>query len=618
MDYRAVWRLGAVALCLLLPKSAMALDARVEGLEGAAAGNIVNYLQGVEAQQYTRTRLEGEVRRRTQEALRAFGYYEPQIHLAFDGEPPRRVTIMLEPGPQVVITVLDVEVAGEAEQDPPFQALLDAFPLSEGDPLRHAPYDSLRNRLSALSLERGYFDSRFSDRRMEVRPWEESARLYLTLDSGPRYRFGEVTFRGSQIDEDRLRRMLPFNPGDPYLAGELALYNQRLGQSNWFSSITVRPRLDGDDVLAMTAEPGGWWQQTELVGLEQQTPALPGPRLSPAALAAVQSLQPRNREVPVDVTVTPADRHQFEVAVGYATDVGPRTSLSWNRPWLNSAGHSLSHELFLSGPEQQLTGQYVMPLDNPLRDSYRMQYGFRHRDHEDTRSLEASLEVARRWEFDNGWVQSAFVRTTYEDYTQAGIDDAVYLLYPGINWSRTRTRNPRFPTWGDRQGLTLEYSDSAWGSGADFLRITADSQWIRMLGENNRFVGRVGVGAMETDDFESIPPSLRFFAGGDRSVRGYAFENLGPRDEQGRLLGGQHVLTASLEVQRRITGDWWGAAFIDTGNAFNEWWPEELNTGAGLGVRWISPVGPIRFDIAHPFDDEEDSWRIHFAIGPEF
>ena len=340
--------------------------------------------------------------------------------------------------------------------------------------------------------------------------------------------------------------------------------------------------------------------------------------ISAQTLAAVRSVTPQSLDVPIDVTLVPADRHQFEVGVGYATDVGPRLRFGWQQPWINRLGHSLNHDLFLSGPEQRFTGEYAIPLEDPLRDSYRLQYGFRHRDSDDTRSLEASVELARRWEFENGWVQSAYLRSTFEDFTQGVDEDQTFLLYPGISWSRTRTRNPRFPSWGDRQRVAIEYSNTAWGSDIEFFRSTAESQWIRMLGRDNRFIGRVGLGSIETSEFERMPPSLRFFTGGDRSVRGYAYESLAPRDEEGALLGGQQLFTASLEYQRRVTGDWWGATFIDTGDAFDDWGPDQLNTGAGLGVRWISPVGPIRFDVAHPFDDDENDWRIHFAIGPEF
>ncbi len=622
MDNGMKQRLRVATLCgaglFGMPAGAWALEARVQGVSGDVAENVEHYLDGLDAAQYSRTRVEGEALRRSREALRVYGYYEPQIALTLDeGDPPDFVDIAITPGPRVRIETLSLRLEGDAEDDPPFQEAIDAFPLAVGDPLVHAPYDRLRSRLANLSLQRGYFDWRFVDRRMEVRPFDESARLYLALDSGPRYRFGPVIISGTHIERDRLLNMLPFAPGDPYLAGELALYNQRLGQTEWFESLTVRPRLMEGADLVLDDSPLGWWSELDLG--EDVASARPTPRLTAAALASASDLRRRGPpEVPIDVTVTPADRHQFEIGLGYATDVGPRTRFAWQQPWINRFGHSLDHNLYLAGPEQRFSGLYKIPLENPLRDRYQFQYGFRHRDNADTRSLEATLEGGRRWEFDNGWVQILYARSTFEDFTQGGESEQVLLLYPGIRWSRTRTRNPTFPSWGDRQLFSFEVSDSLWGSDADFQRATGESQWIRMFGDNTRFVTGVGFGAIETDDFSKIPPSLRFFAGGDRSVRGYAYETLSPRNEEGRRTGGQQLFTATAELQRRITGDWWGAAFVDTGDAFQDWWPEDLNTGAGLGVRWISPVGPIRFDIAHPFDDEDNAWRIHFAIGPEF
>ncbi|QEA39961.1 outer membrane protein assembly factor [Pistricoccus aurantiacus] len=620
MTYRGVGCF-ATLLSLGLAQSVHALDSRIEGLDGAVEDNVKIYLQGIEVGQYSRSRLENQVRKQTREAMRAYGYYEPTItDMTFVEDPPERVELTIDPGPRVKITVLDLTIKGDAQDDKAFtQALKDAK-LKKGRPLLHKRYDSLKSRLAGLSLQRGYFDSRFTDQRMEVRPWEESARIYLTLDSGPRYRFGEVYYHGSQIDEKRLRKMLPFKPGDLYLAEELAEYNQRLSQSNWFSAMAIRPQLGGAGNLALSSQTN-WYDQTALEGdaVRSRPDISSEPRISQSALISASNLQaPEDLAVPIDVQLTPAARHNFEIGVGYATDVGPRLHFSWEQPWLNSDGDSLNHDLFLSAPEQRFTGEYIIPLEDPLKDSYRLQYGFRSKDDNDTQSLEAAVELARRWEFDNGWIQSLYLRTLYEDFTQGEQEDKVLLYYPGISWTRVRTRNPRFPTWGDRQRLALEYSDTFWGSDATFFRTTADTQWIRMLGDDHRFVGRMGLGAISTEDFDKIPPSLRFFAGGDSSVRGYSYESLAPRDDSGKLRGGQQLFTASVEAQRRITGDWWGAAFVDTGDAFDDWWPNELNTGAGLGVRWVSPVGPIRFDIAHPFDDEDNSWRIHFAIGPEF
>ncbi|WP_447553015.1 autotransporter assembly complex protein TamA [Vreelandella sp. EE22] len=601
-----------MATPLLIPSSVVwAVEATISGVRGPVEENIDAYLQNIDDERYTDVRLEGEIRQRTQEAMRVFGYYEPGITVDVNQTPVR---VRIEPGAAVRIEELSINIRGAAQDDPPFQDALDEFPLSEGDVLNHAPWDQLSSDFSGLAIERGYFDWGFSDRRMEVRPYLESARLYMDFDSGPRYQFGNTVITGSHIDPDRLRQMRGFETGDPYLAESVARYSQRLGETRWFSSVTVRPRLQTAQELVVSPPRGGSpWFDSATASQPQR------PRLSSAAFTSALSIsQPGNNRLPIDVTVEPADRHQFETGIGYATDVGPRLRFGWQQPWINSLGHSLNHDLYISGPDQRFTGVYNIPLEDPIRDNYRLQYGIRNRDDNDTRSLEGTVEFARRWEFENRWVQTLYFRTTYEDFTQGDLSDEVWLYYPGIQWSRTRTRPARFPVWGDRQQLSLEYSDTAWGSDARFARVTGDTEWIRTLNADNRFLARLSIGAIETDDFDKIPPSLRFFAGGDRSVRGYSYESLAPRNDEGLLLGGQQMLTSTLEYQRRVRGDWWGAAFVDNGNAFDDWGPDDLKTGAGLGVRWVSPVGPIRFDVAHPFDDDDNDWRIHFSIGPEF
>ncbi|MGY4876710.1 autotransporter assembly complex protein TamA [Vreelandella aquamarina] len=629
---KAIKRLAASTLfssLLCISPAALAFDISIEGVNEEIKANINAYLSALETDEYTQVRLEGEIRRRVAEAMRPFGYYEPTITLTLQGD-REGVNVSIDPGQPVTIEVLSLQLSGEATQDAPFVEAVDSFPLEEGDVLLHSPWDSLRGRLSALALERGYFDWQFKDRRMEVRPYLQSARLYLDFESGRRYQFGNISVSGSHIEPARLEKMRPFDLGEPYLASSIAEYSQRLADTGWFSAISVRPRLATASELVITSDtsatgnaaPAPWWQ--EATGRQTST-ATETPMEQPLienisldAMRSALSVAPSDDvTLPIDVSVKPADRHQFEFGIGYATDVGPRMSFSWQQPWINRFGHSLDHDLYISAPEQRFSGEYSIPLDDPLRDSYELQYGIKHQDDNDTRTLEGSVQIARRWKFDNDWVQSVYVRTTYEDFTQGGESDQVWLLYPGIEWTRTRTREPRFPVWGDRQQLSIEYSDTFWGSDAQFLRLTGNTQWIRMLGTDNRFVGRLGLGAIETDDFSLIPPSLRFFAGGDQSVRGYSYDSLSPRNAKGRLRGGQQLLTSSVEYQRRVTGNWWGATFVDTGDAFDNWAPTGLKTGAGLGVRWVSPVGPIRLDVAHPFDHEDD-WRLHFSIGPEF
>ena len=126
------------------------------------------------------------------------------------------------------------------------------------------------------------------------------------------------------------------------------------------------------------------------------------------------------------------------------------------------------------------------------------------------------------------------------------------------------------------------------------------------------------MGWIETNDFDRVPPDLRFFAGGDRSIRGYKYKNVSPRDSDGKLTGASKMATGSLEYQYNVSGKWWGAVFIDSGEAVNDISQSNIKTGAGIGVRWASPVGPIKFDIARPIgDSEEHGVQFYVGLGPE-
>ncbi|MDO6814605.1 autotransporter assembly complex protein TamA [Cobetia amphilecti] len=657
---------------LCFAPQALAIDAAVKGVKGATATNVVNFLAGMTLEgDAPAERYEDEIIRRTQEALQAFGYYDAQITLSY----PEKgllggddVVVTVDAGEPVTIETLELRLEGDAARDKVMKKVLADADLEEGDVLRHSRYDSLKSTLTSLSLERGYFDTSFSQQRIEVRPWLHSARIYLVMQSGQRYRFGDITYLNSQIELDRVKAMQPFETGDYYEAGKLTQFNQRLSEAGWFRSAAIKPQLNpgaelktpspDSEIKTPYAEVQGYdgsWladvERAEIEGSEVEqtgenrradasppsdstalaaqaavegdgagstvasgndTPVLTGDALEAAVKTADGPI------IPVDISLIPADRHKFETGIGYATDVGPRLQFSWEMPWVNRYGHSLTNSLFLSSPEQTFEGEYRMPLEDPLKDSYVLEYGMSNTDDEDTESLETTVRFTREWKFDNGWTQRVFFGSTYEDYTQADESGAVLLLYPGVSWNRTRTRPKTFPMWGDRQQLTFEYGDQMWGSDVTFLRSQFNTNWIRSIGDNHRFVARMGVGHVDTDNFDDMPPSMRFFTGGDNSVRGYSYETLAPEDDDGDLEGGSSLLTSSLEYDYRLTGDWWGATFYDAGNAFNGWDALELKTAAGMGIRWISPVGPIRLDIAHPFDDDDNDYRIHFSIGPEF
>ncbi|STB50424.1 outer membrane protein assembly factor [Citrobacter koseri] len=192
------------------------------------------------------------------------------------------------------------------------------------------------------------------------------------------------------------------------------------------------------------------------------------------------------------------------------------------------------------------------------------------------------------------------------------------LLYPGVMISRTRSRGGLMPTWGDSQRYSIDYSNTAWGSDVDFSVFQAQNVWIRSLYDRHRFVMRGNLGWIETGDFDKVPPDLRFFAGGDRSIRGYKYKSISPEDSDGNLKGASKLVTGSLEYQYNVTGKWWGAMFVDSGEAVSDIRKSDFKTGAGVGVRWQSPVGPIKLDFAVPVGDkDEHGLQFYIGLGPE-
>jgi translocation and assembly module TamA len=112
-----------------------------------------------------------------------------------------------------------------------------------------------------------------------------------------------------------------------------------------------------------------------------------------------------------------------------------------------------------------------------------------------------------------------------------------------------------------------------------------------------------------------LPASLRFFAGGDRSVRGYSYQSLGPKDSTGKVIGGKNLFVGSLEIERPVLKDWGVALFYDAGNAFNSLSEVNLFQGAGIGLRYYSPVGTLRLDLARQIGVDNPKFRIHFTVG---
>lgn len=504
-------------------------------------------------------------------ALRALGYFNNQItfRLQRRAAPAKDLLFAnVQLAQPVKNDTHEIQILGDAALDPEFIALNKTLP-PVGSVLNQGEYDGYKSALQNLAAKRGYFDADFMLSQLLVMPEEHSAVWHIMFNSGQRYHYGDVSFSNSQIREDYLRNMLPIQAGEPYLINDLSTLTSNYTSSNWFSSVLLEPHLDAEA-----------------------------------------------KRVDLEVLLRPKKKNSMELGIGYSTDVGPRLQVGWTRPWINSRGHSFRSNLYLSAPQQTLEATYRMPLlANPMNYYYEFSSGMERENNNDTKSNTITLAGLRYWNHSSGWQYFAGLRTRYDDFTQADISHKTLLIYPTAGFNRTRMRGGMFPSWGDSQNLTFNLGQKIWGSDVNFFSVRASSTWIRTYFTDHRFLARFEVAYLNTRDFERIPPALRYFAGGDRSIRGYGYKKVSPKGHDGKLVGASRMAIANLEYQYQVYPDWWAAVFYDTGLAANKFSSAELRSGAGIGVRWASPIGAVKFDIATPIRDKDNSKNIQFYIG---
>lgn len=565
-----------IAALTFLPFAALA-EVRVDivGVEGALRENVAGYVGDPPTNEKPAVLRDFADRAAQQadQALRSMGYYSGEISTDVrQVDDDWVVTLSIDPGQPIIVREVNVEIRGDAADDEAFDRLIPLLPIAEGQPLNHGDYESARNALRDLALNRGYFDFGFPVHRVAVNTAERWAKIRLVLDSGPRYRLGDVTFiEPEPFSPDLLARMVPFEPGTPYEASLVAQLNGHLLDSGYFADARVR-------VLRERAGP--------------------------------------DHVIPVEVTTTAVEPNTIGLGVGYSTDVGPRALVNWDVHWLNAAGHSLHNEIRVSGVRQNVSTRYVIPLREPLTDQLAFFAGLQREDFEDTRSQRYVVGVERQQQFDSGWRRTQSLRYLDETFTVADRERRTALLMPGLAFSRTRTRGGLNPYSGDSQTIAVEVAHDSLVSDITMARVTAGTAWLRSFGAERRHsvLFRLDAGAIATAEFEQVPSSLRFFAGGDQSVRGYKYRSLAPENDEGDLLGGRYLITGTVEYSYEVVEDWSVAVFTDAGNAFNDF-PPDIKVGSGFGVRWASPVGPIRLDFAWGVSEENVPFRIHLSLG---
>lgn len=503
-----------------------------------------------------------------------FGYYNTQVNVQLKETQKGELTAIYQVnlGQAVQLQKVNIHLTGEALQDEGFQKLLAENPLKQGGNLNHQEYELYKAKFSALANARGFFDGQFLENQVIVNPENQTAVVNLAFDSGVRYRYGNVQYGsrdGTEIplDADLLQRFVQFKPNEPYLSADVSTLQQNLQGSNYFSEVLV----------------GG---------------------------------QP-NREtktVPIDAQITMNANKHYVYGIGYSTDSGIRGKFEFNRRWVNRRGHQLETKLFASQKESKFDALYKMPANNPTTDFHYFRLGgeLKYTDYKTKRIF---AEGGYNYKVGH-WNHRYSLTASYDNFRIGTDKNKTKLLYPKAQWTYTSTNDILAPLNGYQARFEVMGGAKALLSDVNFAQTNLDLRYLKALNEKHRIVARFTAGGTWTSDFHRLPPSLRYFAGGDKSVRGYSYEKLGARDVNGTNIGGKYRAVGSLEYEYYFTDSLAGAVFVDAGDAWIN--DPKMKTGAGVGVHWRSPVGPIKLDVGHGFNKKYgDPFRIHLSIGTE-
>lgn len=505
-------------------------------------------------------------------ALEPLGYYSPTIQSQLtQTQSGWLARYDIQPGQPILIYDRDIRVTGDGANDEAFQTLIRRFRLQQGDILDHQQYEDAKRALQRLAAERGYLDAELILHEVRVRPAQHEADIRLHFDTGPRYHFGPVIFRQDVIDPLYLERFVPFKPGDPYSTEKLFDLQGALNDSDYFANVEVRAKREDAQDLS----------------------------------------------VPVEANLEPRKRHRYTAGLGYGTDTGARGSIGWINRRVNRKGHRFKSLLRLSEIQNSLTGSYSIPFRNPRTDQLEFTTSWMDDNTPSSESETFIYGVSRSVSRKPGWLETLYLNYRTDSYVVSTETGKTQLLMPGISFARIKADDRIYTLRGHRLALDLRGSHPSLASDVQFLQLTLWAKIIRPLGSRGRLIARSESGITRLGDGNNLPPSLRFFAGGDQSVRGYKYQSLGPRDESNKVIGGQQLLVASVEYEYRFSNTFSGAAFFDAGNAINDWPGATYKRGAGIGVRWKTPIGLIRMDLAKPLDATDKAQYFHLVVGPD-
>jgi translocation and assembly module TamA len=584
---RSTKRLAPLLLALLaFPAMVFAApEIKVEGGPELLRNNVRQYLsiagETCSAPLWRLQSLLGDMSEEIKQAGQAVGYYQVTFTSKLTQQKDCwQLQLALSAGEPVIINDLQLVINGDGAEGDMFNALNKKDGLKMGDRLDHGRYENLKNNITSIASSHGYYDGRFDTAKIIVNTEENTASIALIYASGVRYRIGGIRIDHDILDEELLRRYLNIHSGDFYDSEKLLDLKNIYNSSNYFTAATASPDI--------------------------------------------QHL--KNYQVPIDVTLEKRKRRAYSYGAGFATDTGPRVLLGYEDRYVNQRGHGINADYSVSTIKTNAQLSYKIPMERPFNEYLQLLTGYEKEETNTSYSNNRSIGASFTRFNQSQWLHTYAISLEKES-SRVDAGDTIYtfLVLPSASILRTKTDGSPYPLSGWSWLSTLSGSPKTFGSDLSFIQFDTRAKYIYGL-PVGRLLLRTELGLSKVNDIKKLPISKRYFAGGDTSVRGYDYQSLGPsiklneagkEDEAGKLkvIGGNDLLVSSIEYDYLVKSRWALATFYDVGNAVDDF-HVDLKRSVGVGVRWISPIGPVRLDIAKALDDAK-GWKLHLTLGPD-
>jgi len=521
---------------------------------------------------------ERDVRRRVPEIAASEGYFSPAVDIRYDNDAREHATVVVTLGTRTVVASVQMDFAGDLaaddlEHEQRRTELREAWALRVGQPFRSPDWESAKTRIDEALTDLDYAAGVVTATRAEVDAESATARLALTLASGPRFTLGEVVIEGvSRYPDAVVKRLVDVKSGERYSRTRLQDLQRLIQNGWWFSSVVVDTDRDPSKPLL----------------------------------------------VPVKITVTERPQQEIGVALGYGTDEGVRAEASYRDRNLFSRGFDLQSSIKVSQKQQFGYADVYLPPglwftqrrgDIPFTDSFGVLA--EHSDIENLTIARFAVAGYRHWRLENFEVRAGLSYQIERSYPQGADVTVKKALAPIVATTWRHVDNLFDPRRGGVLALQVAAGAKKVASGDDFFRIYGQYQYWIPLGPNDQIYLRTELGRTFADSREFIPEDFLFRAGGSRSNRGFAYQSLGVQ-EGNAIVGGRYLATATAEYVHWLTERWGAAVFIDVGDAADSRKELEALKSYGMGARFRTPAGPLALDLAYAERDRK--FRLAFSV----